>query len=226
MMVHSHSSAISVISAFLIIYPQLLFYTVSIFTNYSISFSIFVKPSMPEKSVNIPDYVLDLFLTVYPNHPKSKTFQYTDDSVRSDVFDNYSDVSSDANSNSHSVAGQANLRTVSSFLDDEPLPNYDFQESVLVNPSFLPDHEPGPRIDSPQGNGDAVDYFQLFYSDDFLENVCKLTIDNTASKQNTDTQSYRVWKPITVAELKAYYAVCQLVEKSRSYAQHMGRPCY
>ena len=58
-----------------------------------------------------------------------------------------------------------------SFHDDKPLPNYDFQkkESVSVNPSFLPNHEPGSRIDSPLANGDAMDYFQLFYSDDFLE---------------------------------------------------------
>ena len=64
------------------------------------------------------------------------------------------------------------LYTMLTFLQDEPDNKYDWCDDNLIRkiPDFAPPYE---RPGSPVGNAlnNAIEYFQLFYSDAFLEKV-------------------------------------------------------
>ena len=134
-----------------------------------------------------------------------------------DVFDGFSDDDSDDGDNVGPTENDE-MRTILLMLDDEQLLTFDFTKSNTVSavPAFVPTAQPGPTRVSPPGNGDAIDYFGMFYDDVFLSSVVDMTnnyaILRAAADQATRKHAYGSWKPLTIAELKAYYAIRLLIE--------------
>ena len=83
-----------------------------------------------------------------------------------DVFDGFSDDGSDDDDNVGPTENDE-LQTMLSMLDDEELPTFDFSKynTVSAVPAFAPTTQPGPTRVLPPGNGDAIDYFGMFYDD-------------------------------------------------------------
>ena len=131
-----------------------------------------------------------------------------------DVFDGFSDDDTDDDDNVGPTEQEA-MRTVLLMLDDEQLPTFDFTKVNAASfvPLFAPTAPPGPTRVSPPGNGDAIDYFGMFYDDVFLSSVVDMTNNHAILRAAaTRKHAYGSWKPLTVPELKAYYAIRLLIE--------------
>ncbi|XP_064631045.1 piggyBac transposable element-derived protein 4-like [Lineus longissimus] len=74
---------------------------------------------------------------------------------------------------------------------------------------------PGPTIQNPPGNGLAIDYFQLFFDDAFLDKIRILTNLNASRKKHRDPDANKsAWKEIeSTAELKAFFGMLLFIEK-------------
>ena len=63
------------------------------------------------------------------------------------------------------------------------------------------------------GSGTALDYFQLFYSDQLFSEIVRLTNLNAETKRNANPAQHKgVWSDVTVPEMKAYYGLLLLME--------------
>ena len=114
-----------------------------------------------------------------------------------DVFIGYSDVSHDSDDDE-----TRQLVTTLSFLDAEKVPAYNFmkKEVVHVMPIFQPDTTPGPTCTVPPGDGNALDFFQLFYVNGFLERIVQFTNLQPEMRQRAGINTYGAWFAITVDE--------------------------
>ena len=83
-------------------------------------------------------------------------------------------------------------------LDDASLPEFDFckKENVSVNSSFMPTSNPGPTLQVPPGDGKAIDYFQLFYDDTFLQSIVDMT------------NSHAVHVQVNLYKYVKYFIIC------------------
>ena len=89
------------------------------------------------------------------------------------------------------------MRTVLLMLDDEQLPTFDFTKvnAAYFVPLFAPTAPPGPTRVSPPGNGDAIDYFGMFYDDVFLSSVVDMTNNHAILRAAaTRKHAYGSWK--------------------------------
>ena len=70
------------------------------------------------------------------------------------------------------------------------------------------------------GSNQAIDYFQLFYTDDLLKKIVEYTNLNAASKREHDPDNNRgAWSDTTLEELKAFYGLLLLM------GSMIGRKC-
>ena len=163
----------------------------------------------------LPDYVVEALLEDFSESSDGDGEQRQAEEVDSDVsevddvFDHYSDAPDDSSDDE-----TREMVTALSFLDAEELPDYRFEkkETVHVNPVFQPGGQPGPTCSVPPGEGKAIDFFQLFYDDTFLGRIVQLTNLQAETRQRAGLRPYGEWRALTVAELKAYYAVRLLIE--------------
>ena len=138
-------------------------------------------------------------------------------SAQVEVADVFSDDDSDDGDNVGPTENDE-MRTILLMLDDEQLSTFDFTKSNTVSavPAFVLTAQPRPTRVSPPGNSEAIDYFGMFYDDVFLSSVVDMTnnyaILRAAADQATRKHAYGSWKPLTIAELKPYYAISLLIE--------------
>ena len=104
------------------------------------------------------------------------------------------------------------FRTLLTFMDCEELKEYDWKhaEKITCIPAFMPDGRVGPkRIFA----GGSIDYFQLFYDNDFLQNICDFTNANAERKIQNDPDKHKgKWQELCVEELKAFLGVRIIIE--------------
>lgn len=63
------------------------------------------------------------------------------------------------------------------------------------------------------GAANALDYFQLFYSDELFQNIVDFTNLNAQSKRAADREKHKGdWTDISLEELKAYYGISKMCE--------------
>lgn len=63
------------------------------------------------------------------------------------------------------------------------------------------------------GSRKAVDFYQIFYSDELFEKILEFTNLNAKRKREADPNSHRgVWYDVTLDEIKAFYGISLLTE--------------
>jgi hypothetical protein len=95
------------------------------------------------------------------------------------------------------------------------VPDWNFMRRVKNIDREYFDRQTGPTIQNPPGNGKAIDYFQLFFDDPFLEKIRGFTNLNAERKiERLPDKNKSPWKKIeTIAELKAFFAILLYIEK-------------
>ena len=165
--------------------------------------------SSSTSSEPLPEHVVQALLEDFDASSDGDDGTASEEDDTDDVFNGYSDVSDDSDDDE-----TRQLLTTLSFLDAEEVPAYNFtkKEVVHVMPVFQPDTTPGPTCTVPPGDGNVLDFFQLFYDDGFFERIVRFTNLQAEMRQRAGINTYGAWVAITVDELKAYYAVRLFIE--------------
>lgn len=82
------------------------------------------------------------------------------------------------------------------------------------------DGRAGPTIREPPGDGQAINYFMMFYDDELLTKIVNWTNVNAERKRNEHPEKHKLtkgsafkWYAVTLDELKAFFGVLMFVER-------------